>query len=130
MSITARFRLAAITFILVLSSTGSGGQTLVDVKPRDTGLAVPGLFGEVDFWGQTNHIYGVKVALGGRMAAEAQRQPNADARGMQVWLLQPDGTSIPPLDGPAAVSSGRFGMVHDDMIFTFKIGRASCRERV
>src|SRR5690348_7835856 len=120
MSIMARFRLAAITLILILSSAGSGGQTLVDVKPRDIGLAVPGLFGEVDFWGQTNHVYGVKVVLGGRMATEARRQPDADARGMQVWLLQPDGTSIPPLDEPAAGSSGRFRMVQDAMIFTFR----------
>src|SRR2546423_193152 len=116
MIIVARSRLAAITLMLILCSTGSRGQSVVE--PGDIGLAVPGLFGNVVFWGQTNHIYGVKVVLGGRMITETCKQPDADARGMQVWLLQPDGTSIPPLDKPATVSSGRFGMVHDAMIFT------------
>ena len=98
---------------------GGRGQDLVNLGPQDIGLAVPRLFGEVDFWGQTNGIYGVKVVLGGRMSAARWKQPDADARGMQVWLLQPDGTSILPLDKPAAVSSGWLGIVHDALIFTF-----------
>jgi hypothetical protein len=113
------FRSAAITVTLVLCSMAGRGQDLVNLGPSDIGLAVPGLFGEVDFWEQTNGIYGVKVVLGGRTITEASKQPDSHACGIQAWLLQPDGASIPPLDKPATVSSGSFGMVHEATIFIF-----------
>lgn len=101
---------------MVLSSTWSQGQTVVE--PRCVVLAVPGKFNDVIFWGQTN-LYGVKIVVGGQHTTKPLKYPDADALGMQMWLLQPDGTSIPQLAKPATGWSGRWDYVDTSLIFTF-----------
>ena len=87
-------------------------------KPQVVSLAVPGRFHEVIFYEQTN-LYSVAIIWGGQKATEPDRQPDADIRNLQVWLLQPDGTCIPQNTEPGFVWMGKWGMVNDEMIFSF-----------
>ena len=102
--------------LLVLISLRSTGQE--EIKPRTIEIKVSDRFSDVTFWGQTN-LYGVKFILGTQKNNKPLQKPDPDALGMQVWLLQPDGTAIPQLAEPGIYWTGRFDSIDCCMSFTF-----------
>jgi hypothetical protein len=100
-------------------STSNIEKIVHSFDAKSCGIIIPELNAPVDFTEQPTQ-YTVQLSVGGFRDDEKYTVPKADELHRQVWLLRPDGTSIPQWHKPIVIGNGNGGFMNFYLVSTFQ----------